>query len=102
MACDVVWTEARAHFPSVHAFEEAMSRLGVVFDACDRESAEIAGEAWKRYREGGGPRSAIISDFLVAGHALSRADRLATRDRGFARVYFARLQILDPSNLAQS
>jgi len=79
-----------------------MRALGVAFDACDQESAAIAGEAWKRYREAGGPRGAIVSDFLVAGHALSRADRLATRDRGFARAYFAKLEILDSSTFSKS
>jgi hypothetical protein len=102
VACDIVWAEARAHFPSHTAFEKAMSTLGVVFDACDRESAAIAGEAWKRYRETGGPRDAIISDFLVAGHALARADRLATRDRGFTRTYFVKLKILEPGASPES
>ena len=97
VACDVVWAEARAHFSSDSALEKSMATLGVDFDACDRESAAIAGEAWKRYREAGGPRDAIIPDFLVAGHAMARADRLATRDRGFTRTYFARLKILDPT-----
>jgi predicted nucleic acid-binding protein len=102
VACDVVWAEARAHFSSYSAFERSMATLGVLFDACDQESAAIAGDAWKRYREAGGPRDAIISDFLVAGHAMARADRLATRDRGFTRTYFARLKILDSSGSSRS
>lgn len=78
-----------------------MRALGVAFDASDQDCAAIAGEAWKRYREAGGPRDAIISDFLVAGHALARADRLATRDRGFTRAYFAKLKVLDPSTSSE-
>ena len=97
VACDVVWAEVRAHFPSHSALEKAMSALGLLFDPCGQESAEIAGEAWRRYREAGGPRRSVIPDFLVAGHAQAQADRLLTRDRGFTRAYFAKLKIIDPS-----
>ena len=97
VACDVVWAETRAHFPSATAFENAVATLGILFDPCDAETASVAGEAWRRYRQDGGSRTALVPDFLVAAHASVRADRLLTRDRGFTRRYFRRLSILDPS-----
>jgi predicted nucleic acid-binding protein len=100
IACDIVWAETRAHFPSQSAFEEAMSALGVEFESCDARAASLAGEAWKRYRQVGGPRATLVPDFLVAAHALVGADRLLTRDRGFTRRYFRNLKILDPTTLA--
>lgn len=100
VACDVVWAETRAYFASSTEFQRAMTALGVAFDHGVEECAVIAGETWRRYRQAGGPRSAIIPDFLVAGHALVRADRLLTRDRGFVRAYFPKLKVLDPSRPA--
>jgi len=44
-----------------------------------------------------GRRDRLIADFLVGAHALSRAERLLTRDRGFYRRYFENLSVLDPS-----
>lgn len=43
-------------------------------------------------------RERVVADFLVGAHAMLHADRLLTRDRGFYRKHFARLEILDPSD----
>jgi predicted nucleic acid-binding protein len=96
VACDVVWAEVGAHFSSPDSFHRAMAELGVVFDPCDESCADLAAEAWRLYRRRGGSRLHLIPDFLVAAHALSRADRLLTRDRGFASRYFGALKIVEP------
>ena len=57
-----------------------------------------AGKAWKEYRSRGGSRKRIVSDFLIASHALNQADRLLTRDRGFYRSYYQKLQVVDSSS----
>jgi predicted nucleic acid-binding protein len=45
----------------------------------------------------GGTRERVIADFLIGAHAMAKADRLLTRDRGFYRRYFKDLTVLDPS-----
>jgi predicted nucleic acid-binding protein len=98
VACEVVWAEASAAFPSARAAGEAITRLGVEFSALRLETALAAGAAWKLYRGRGGQRTRVIADFLVGAHALAAADRLLTRDRGFYRSYFRRLRVLDPAS----
>ena len=97
VACEVVWAEVRAHFPSQAVFETAVSELGLEFDAVDSRTASVAGEAWRKYRSQGGVRRFLVPDFLVAAHGSVRADRLLTRDRGFVRRYFRGLAVVDPS-----
>ncbi|MBN2124195.1 MAG: hypothetical protein JW821_07875 [Deltaproteobacteria bacterium] len=44
----------------------------------------------------GAKRDRIVADFLIGAHALLKADRLPTRDRGFYKDYFKNLVICDP------
>ena len=97
LACDVVWAEVIAAFPDPAAAEAALSRLPVAFSGMSQTAATKAGIAWRAYRQAGGPRERLMTDFVVGAHALEHADRLLTRDRGFQRAAFEGLTIIDPS-----
>ena len=97
VACEAVWAETATAFQSSEKFRRAMADLAVTFEPLSESAAVKAAEAWRRYRARGGRRTRIASDFLIGGHALTAADRLLTRDRGFYRRYFAGLEVLDPS-----
>lgn len=97
LACDVVWAEVAAAFASEDESARALAQLGVRFSGIDSRAAAAAGTTFRTYRRAGGTRERLIADFLVGAHALTQADRLLTRDRGFYRSYFARLTIVDPA-----
>lgn len=97
VACEVVWAELAAAFPSEAGLKSAMDTLQVSFSPIDLRAALAAGEAWREYWVRGGRRDRLIADFLIRGHALHQADQLLARDRGFARTYLTELVILDPS-----
>ncbi len=99
VACEVVWVEVAGFFSGAQAAKEAMHRVQVDFSAIDLDTALAASAAWRQYRTRGGGRQRVAADFLIGSHALTQANRLLTRDRGFYRKYFSKLRILDPARL---
>lgn len=98
VASPVVWAEVATFFePDPSVARQAMDALGVRFEQHTIEAALIAAESWQAYRAAGDAARRVAADFLIGGHALTRADRLLTRDRGFFRDYFRGLTIVDPA-----
>jgi predicted nucleic acid-binding protein len=79
---------------SVHEF---LSDWQIKFIPSSVESAALAGEMFRLYRERGGKRGRVVPDFLIAAHAQLHADGLLARDRGYYRDYFQNLNLHDPS-----
>ena len=93
---EIVYAELAPQFDSRKLLNDVLGKLGIQMVVADTEIAFSAGETWKTYRKTGGKRDRIIADFLIGAHALLKADRLLTRDRGFYKDYFKRLVILNP------
>lgn len=97
VACEGVWAEVSAVFPSEGDAQEVLQTLGVQFSPLGVEASLFAGRLWKDYRQKGGRRDRMVADFLIGAHAVHHADALLTRDRGFYRSGMPKLKIIDPS-----
>ena len=97
IVCPVVWAEVRAALREPQMMNDALTSAGFAFDPFDQPCAELAGDLWREYRRRGGKRKFLIPDFLVVAHALVRAGRILSRDRGFLRQYFKDLAVVDPT-----
>jgi predicted nucleic acid-binding protein len=95
--CDVVYAESCSAFATQAQCDDFLSSLDIQSESLDRKSCFLASQAWISYLKSGGKRLRILPDFLVAAHASNQADLLLTRDRGFFKSYFPKLQVVDPS-----
>jgi predicted nucleic acid-binding protein len=92
--CDIVYAELVPQFKKRSLLDNTLELLNISISPLDREAAFLAGNIWGHYKEAGGKRDRIITDFLIAGHAVVKADRFLTRDRGFYKSYFPDLVML--------
>jgi predicted nucleic acid-binding protein len=90
---EIVYAELVPQFINKDLLNKTIEILGVRLFPLDFEIAFLAGLKWKSYRDAGGKRTRILSDFLIGSHAEKHADRLLTRDRGFYKKYFNELPL---------
>ena len=93
LVCDIVYSELVPNFESRDALDAALHTIGTVVSPITTDIAYTAGLRWGQYRRAGGPRTRILSDFLIGAHAIATADTFLSRDRGFYSTYFPELQV---------
>ena len=91
VVCDIVYAELVPAFRDRSLLDRALREINATTSPIDTTIAHEAGLRWMRYRQAGGPRSRIITDFLIGAHALAVAESFLSRDRGFHATYFPEL-----------
>jgi hypothetical protein len=92
---EIIYSELSPQFKGKKDLDDVLKLLNIKFLSINEESSFYAGQKWKVYRETGGKRERIISDFLIGAFAAKQSDRLLTRDRGFYRKYFKDIKIME-------
>jgi len=92
--CEIVYAELVPQFQDRNILDQTLEQINVTLSPLGADVSFLAGEKWMEYRKSGGKRDRIITDFLIGAHAMTKADRFLTRDRGFYSTYFTELQLL--------
>lgn len=92
----IVLAETASHFPTAADQTTYLEQLRAGVLPLTASASWQAGQAHSAYRRAGGPRAAILADFLIGGHAVSLGATLMTRDRQRFAGYFPDLFLLMP------
>jgi predicted nucleic acid-binding protein len=92
----IAFAELAPSTTDAEALNEFLGQLAISYDPITPAAAHLAGLAFKRYRQAGGPRMHLVPDFVIAAHAQVQANRLAAIDRGYLRQWFPDLSLLAP------
>lgn len=93
--CELVYAELAAFAEEQAVLDGLLAELEIQVVELGRDAAFAAGLMFAQYRRSGGQRRAIVADFVIAAHARQHAQRLLTRDRGFAREWFGEVEVVE-------
>jgi predicted nucleic acid-binding protein len=96
VVCDVIYAELCVHFNRQTECDEFLDANEIRVESLSRGAHFMASRAWRAYRKAGGQRTRILADFMIGAHASTQASRLLSRDRGFYRRMFTKLEVVDP------
>jgi predicted nucleic acid-binding protein len=91
----VVLAEVSPRFARVEDLRAALPSMAVV-EEIPVGAAFLAGRAHAAYRRAGGPREAILPDFLIGAHAAVTARPLLTRDPRRVAAYIPGATLISP------
>lgn len=92
----IIFAEVSIGFLTIEACEDAMPEESFRCLPLPLEAAFLAGNAFLRYRQQGGQRTATLPDFFIGAHAAISQLRLLTRDAARYRTYFPTVQLIAP------
>ncbi|MGA1840049.1 MAG: type II toxin-antitoxin system VapC family toxin [bacterium] len=91
---NIIYAELAPQFDNKEFLDNTLVKLGIRIIPIDQKVAYTAGMTWKQYRNSGGSRKRILTDFLIGAHAQIHSERLLSRDRGFYKKYFGNLNVI--------
>lgn len=92
----VVLAEIAPRFERIETLRETLPWMSVI-EEIPFAAAFLAGHAHASYRRAGGPRDAILPDFLIGAHAAVTKRPLLTRDPTRVSAYIPGATLITPA-----
>jgi predicted nucleic acid-binding protein len=74
----------------------ALTELSIQLERTPTTALFLAGQAFRRYRAAGGPRTSVLPDFFIGAHAQVSGIPILTRDVRRYRSYFPNVPLIAP------
>lgn len=91
---DTVYAELSAGFAAQPELDEVIADMRLTLSPMSRPALFLAGQAFRRYRAGGGPRPNVLADFFIGAQASAEGWPLLTRDARICRGYFPDVSVV--------
>jgi predicted nucleic acid-binding protein len=91
----VVIAEIAPRFSRIEALRAALPPM-LLLEEVPVAAAFLAGHAHAEYRRAGGPREAVLPDFLIGAHAAVTGRPLLTRDPRRVAVHIPGAELISP------
>jgi predicted nucleic acid-binding protein len=92
----IVYAELSSRYDSVEAVDRFLSEVAAQLVEIPRSAAFLAAKAYGRYRQSGGTRTGVLSDFFIGAHATTLDMPVLTRDVRRYQTYFPNLRLIAP------
>lgn len=93
---DIVYAELSVRFASVDLIDAFVAGTGLQLYPMPKSSLFLAAKAFGMYRQRGGTRTGVLSDFFIGAHAAAENLTLLTRDARRYRTYFPDVSLVTP------
>ena len=92
----IIYAELAAGFTAQSRLDDEIEAMRLAIAPMSKSALFLAGQAFRRYRRGGGARANVLADFFIGAQASVEAWPLLTRDVRLYRKYFPDIATLSP------
>jgi predicted nucleic acid-binding protein len=92
----IIYAELSLTFAAVEELDKALAELQLGFLEIPRPALFLAGKAFVLYRQRGGAKTNVLSDFLIGAQAAVLDCAILTRDIRHYRSYFPTVTLISP------
>jgi predicted nucleic acid-binding protein len=92
----IIYADLSQTFATFETLDAVIDRMRLTLAEIPRPALFLAGRAFLRYRQAGGRKNSVLSDFFIGAHAAVARCPLLTRDVRRYRAHFPTVELIAP------